>query len=219
MSATMARQGGRVQLEQSDMRLALNMAKMAKEGFSRDALEETQKLIKKPRAELREEKRRGVQFPGHKSVKAIIGSHPAMQYENQLDGCLPCQNGVARNPATRWRRKGTAAGAPRGRRAGSAQSVAPVAPLPTPAEEEVEGSEETLDEDAGTADEDEGTGDEDEGTADDDEAQPDEDEGTTDGKAYIHHTAFIDGILVTDDKQGENFRPDAAMVGDETTRN
>jgi hypothetical protein len=30
MSATMARQGGRVQLEQSDMRLALNMAKMAK---------------------------------------------------------------------------------------------------------------------------------------------------------------------------------------------
>ena len=30
MSATMARQGGRVQLEQSNMRLALNMAKMAK---------------------------------------------------------------------------------------------------------------------------------------------------------------------------------------------
>jgi hypothetical protein len=29
MSATMARQGGRVQLEQSDMRMALNMAKMA----------------------------------------------------------------------------------------------------------------------------------------------------------------------------------------------
>jgi len=35
MSATMARQKGRVQLEQSDMRLALNMAKMAKEGSSR----------------------------------------------------------------------------------------------------------------------------------------------------------------------------------------
>jgi hypothetical protein len=34
MSASMARQGGRVQLEQSDMRLALNMAKMAKEGIS-----------------------------------------------------------------------------------------------------------------------------------------------------------------------------------------
>jgi hypothetical protein len=55
MSATMARQGGRVQLEQSDMRLALNMAKMAKEGFSRAAIKETKYLIKKPRAEVREE--------------------------------------------------------------------------------------------------------------------------------------------------------------------
>jgi len=52
MSATMATQGGRVQLEQSDMRLALNMAKMAKEGFSRAAIEETQFLIKKPWAEV-----------------------------------------------------------------------------------------------------------------------------------------------------------------------
>jgi len=32
MSATMARQGGQVQQEQSDMRLALNMDKMAKGG-------------------------------------------------------------------------------------------------------------------------------------------------------------------------------------------
>jgi hypothetical protein len=38
----MARQGGHVQLEQSDMRLALNMAKMAKGGFSRAEVEETQ---------------------------------------------------------------------------------------------------------------------------------------------------------------------------------
>jgi hypothetical protein len=41
MSATMARQGGRVQLEQSDMRLSLNMAKMAKEGFFRATIDET----------------------------------------------------------------------------------------------------------------------------------------------------------------------------------
>jgi hypothetical protein len=33
MSATMARQEDRVQLEQSDMRPALNMAKMAKTSF------------------------------------------------------------------------------------------------------------------------------------------------------------------------------------------
>jgi hypothetical protein len=38
MSATMAKQGGRVQLEQSDMRLALNIAKMAN-GFLRAAME------------------------------------------------------------------------------------------------------------------------------------------------------------------------------------
>jgi len=90
MSATMARQGGRVQLEQSDMRLALNMATMAKGGISRAAIEETQRLIKKPRAEVREEKKRGVEFPGHNKVKAAIERHPAMVRENQTDGCLPC---------------------------------------------------------------------------------------------------------------------------------
>jgi len=42
MSATMARQGGQVQLEQSDMRLAMNMAKSAKVGFSRAAKEDMQ---------------------------------------------------------------------------------------------------------------------------------------------------------------------------------
>ena len=41
MSAIIASQGGQLQLEQSDMRLALNMAKKAKEGFSRAAIEET----------------------------------------------------------------------------------------------------------------------------------------------------------------------------------
>jgi histone H3/H4 len=52
MSATMARQGGREQLEQSDMCLALNMAKMAKGGFSRTAIEEMQQLFKKPHARI-----------------------------------------------------------------------------------------------------------------------------------------------------------------------
>ena len=70
MSATMARQGGRVQLEQSDMCLALDMAKMAKGEFSRAAIEETHFLFKKPRAEVRERKKWGVGFPGHKNVKA-----------------------------------------------------------------------------------------------------------------------------------------------------
>jgi len=48
----MARQGGRVQLEQSDMRLALDVAKMAEEGFSRAAIEETKYVTKKPRGEV-----------------------------------------------------------------------------------------------------------------------------------------------------------------------
>jgi len=39
MSATMARQTGRVQLEQSDVRLATNMAKMDEEGFVHAAIE------------------------------------------------------------------------------------------------------------------------------------------------------------------------------------
>jgi hypothetical protein len=68
----MARQGGRVQLEQSDMRLDLNMAKMAKGGCSRAAVEETQLLIKKPRAKVRGENKPGVEFPGHNKVKAAI---------------------------------------------------------------------------------------------------------------------------------------------------
>jgi len=57
MSATMARQGDRVQLEQSHMCLALNMAKMAKGGFSRAVIEEIQPLIKKHHGEVREGKK------------------------------------------------------------------------------------------------------------------------------------------------------------------
>ena len=45
MSATMARQGGRVQLQQSDVGLALNKAKMAKGGLSCTAREQPKYLI------------------------------------------------------------------------------------------------------------------------------------------------------------------------------
>jgi hypothetical protein len=45
MAATIATQGGRVLLEHSDMRLASNMAKMAKEGCLRAAIEEMEYLI------------------------------------------------------------------------------------------------------------------------------------------------------------------------------
>jgi len=72
MSATMAKQGGRVRLEQSDMRLALNMANMAKGRFLRTVVEETQHLFKTQSAEVREEKMRGVAFPRHSKVRAAI---------------------------------------------------------------------------------------------------------------------------------------------------
>jgi len=127
MSATMASQGGRVQLEQSNMRLALNMAKMAKEGFSRAAIEETKYLIKQHRAEVREEMKRGVEFPGHKKVKAAIQRHPAMLCQNQMSGCLPCQNGTVKNLQTRWRQNGTGAPPPDQRRE---RTPEPIPPLP-----------------------------------------------------------------------------------------
>jgi len=112
MSATMARQGGWVQLEQSGKCLALTMAKMAKGEFSLAAIEETEQVIKKPRAKGQQEKKGGVEFPGHKKVKAAMERHPAMVYKNHTAGCLPCQNGTAKNPQKRWRRKGTDAPPP-----------------------------------------------------------------------------------------------------------
>jgi len=60
MSATMARQGGWVQLAQSDVLLALIMAKMAKGRFSLAAIEESQFLIKKPHAKVQEQKKHGM---------------------------------------------------------------------------------------------------------------------------------------------------------------
>jgi len=112
MSATMASQGGRVQLEQSDLRLALNIAKMAKGGFSRTAIEEMQFLINTLWAKVWLEMKLGVEFPGHRNVKAAMERHSAMLRENQTDGCLPCQNATAQNPQTRWRRKGMGAPPP-----------------------------------------------------------------------------------------------------------
>jgi len=109
MSATMARQGGCVQLEQSDMRLVLNMAKMAKGEISCAMIEEKQYLVKIPYAEVWEDKKQDVKFPEHKTVKAAIERHPAMLRQNQTDVFLPCHNGTANNLPTRWRQKGTGA--------------------------------------------------------------------------------------------------------------
>jgi len=130
MSATMARQGGLVQLEQCDMHLALNEAKIAKEGFSRAAIENTQFLIKKPCAEVHEEKKRGVEFPGHTKLKAPRETHPAKFRQHQTAGCLRCHNGTAKNPHTRWRCQGTGAPPPDRRRQPTAEATPPLPDKP-----------------------------------------------------------------------------------------
>jgi len=56
-SATMASQGCGVQMEQSDMRLALNMAKMHKRGSLRTTMGEMQYLMKTPYARVKEGKK------------------------------------------------------------------------------------------------------------------------------------------------------------------
>jgi len=132
MSATMARQGGRVQLEQSDMRLALTMANMANGGFSRAAIEEMQHLMKKPHAEAPEEKKRGIEFPGIEMVNTATARYPAILCQNQTDGCLPCQNGTAKNPQTRWRRNGTDSSPPDQCRLPTPQPTTPLPRVPSP---------------------------------------------------------------------------------------
>jgi len=89
------------------MCLALNMAKMAKGRFSCAAIQETQYRIKKPHAEVRKENKRGVEFLGHKRVKAAIERPPAMVHQNHTDRFLLCQNGTAKNPRACLRHKGT----------------------------------------------------------------------------------------------------------------
>jgi len=106
------------------------MAKMAKEGFSCAAIEEMKYLIKKSRAEVREETKRGVEFPGHKKVKAVIQRHQAMLHQNQTSSCLPCQNGTAKNPQTPWRRKGTGTPPPNQRRERTPEPTPPAPGMP-----------------------------------------------------------------------------------------
>jgi hypothetical protein len=131
MSATMATQGGRVQLEQSNMRLVFNMAKMAEEGFSRAAIEEMKYLMKKPPAEVREEKKWGVEVPGLKKVKAAIQRHLEMLCQNQMSCCLPSHIGTTKNLHSRWRCRGTAAPPPARRREPTPHLNPPTPGLPT----------------------------------------------------------------------------------------
>jgi hypothetical protein len=48
---------------------------MAKEGFSPTTMEKTKFLLEKPRAEIREEKKQGVEIPGNKKGNGAIQRH------------------------------------------------------------------------------------------------------------------------------------------------
>jgi len=91
------------------------------------AIEETESLIRKPPTEVREGKKWGVEFPGHKQVKATIERHRAMLRRTQTDWCIPYQTCTANNPQTCWRHKGTGAAPPDRRRQPTPQ---PTPPLP-----------------------------------------------------------------------------------------
>jgi hypothetical protein len=83
-----------------------------------------QQPIKKPRPEVREEKMHGVDSLMDKMVMVAIERHPVMVPENEMDGCLPCQDSSAQNRETFWRWNGT--GAP------PADPVAPPPGTPPP---------------------------------------------------------------------------------------
>jgi len=112
MSATMARQGGRVQLEQCKVRLAMNIAKMAKGGIHGAAIEDMQYLFKKPRAKLRDVMKWVIEFPGEKMLKSAKERHLIMLLQNHTTGRLSWHNCTAMNSQTFCRRNGTGAPAP-----------------------------------------------------------------------------------------------------------
>jgi len=87
------------------MWLAFKLAKMAKVGILHADIEEMHYLIKKRHAKVREEMIWGVEFPGHRKLKAPIERHTAMVCENAMYGCLHSQNCTGKNLQKHWRRK------------------------------------------------------------------------------------------------------------------
>jgi len=71
------------------MRPAVMMAEMPIQWFSSAAIQDSQSLMKKSHTKVQEQKKRGVEFPGHREVKAAIERPLAIVCENEMDGCLP----------------------------------------------------------------------------------------------------------------------------------
>jgi len=100
-------------VEKSDKRLLLNIAKMEQEWFLCTPIEETKYFIKKCHAEVREEKMPGVEFLRHNTLWATMERHPAMLCEIHTVGCLPSQNCTPKNPQITCRSTGPGALSPK----------------------------------------------------------------------------------------------------------
>jgi hypothetical protein len=87
------------------MLLAVNTAKMAKGEFLRSPIQITQQLMQKPGTTVRNATNPGFECPSHHKVKAVIKSHPAMVDNNQLNSCVTCQIGMAKNAQMSWSHK------------------------------------------------------------------------------------------------------------------
>jgi len=74
--------------------------------------------------------KRGVEFPGHNKLNAVIERQLAMLRQKQTPRCLACQNGTTKNPQTCWIRKGTGAPPPNRRR----KQTPELSPEPTPSQ-------------------------------------------------------------------------------------
>jgi len=105
------------------------MAKMAKRGILCDSIYAIHDVIKIPRTEGQEGKTQALEFPAHDNAKAVIERHPAMSSQHHPDGCLPGQNGTAKNWQTCWRHTPTGAAPPDQR---TQPTSKPMTPLPWP---------------------------------------------------------------------------------------
>jgi len=99
-------------------------------GFRVLGLEETQYRINIPRAEVREEKKWGVEIPVHKKVKPAIERHWAMLGQHPLARFFPCTNGTAKSTQTRRRHKGTCASPPDRYRQSTPEPTSPLSATP-----------------------------------------------------------------------------------------
>jgi hypothetical protein len=92
----MARQSVQVQLEQSDMYLALNMTNVAKEGFSQSTIQQqTQCCINQCNAYVREGGKKGVESSFCRNGQPAINPHPTIVCEHSMERYKDCHENTA----------------------------------------------------------------------------------------------------------------------------